>query len=134
MCQNGLHKKSRITHANPWNSVWIIKHCLTATIPKKNCFLLTMFNIIKSFFHSHFLLNHITIFIFCFVQIICNTNWDKKLLTNHSHFSLQVTSNSITKFMPNNFHPQDLSLILQTIPTYTTSERISTSIALPTTF
>ena len=56
------------------------------------------------------------------------------MLTNHSHFSLQVTSNSITKFMPNNFHPQDLSHILQAIPTYTTSERISTSITLPTTF
>ena len=39
MWQNGLYKKSRITHANPWNSVWIIKHCLTATIPKKKLFL-----------------------------------------------------------------------------------------------
>ena len=36
--------------------------------------------------------------------------------------------------MPNNFHPQDLARIIQTIPTYTTSERISASTALPTTF
>ena len=36
--------------------------------------------------------------------------------------------------MPNNFHPQDLAHILQTIPTYTTSERISASNSLPTTF
>ena len=36
--------------------------------------------------------------------------------------------------MPNNFHPQDLAHIVQTIPTYTTSERILASMALPTTF
>ena len=36
--------------------------------------------------------------------------------------------------MPNNFHPQDISRILQTIPTYTTSERILASTSLPTTF
>ena len=69
-----------------------------------------------------------------FKSYAIQTEIKKKLLTNHSHFSLQVTSNSITKLMLNNFHPQDLARILQAIPTYTTSERISTSITLPTTF